>query len=329
VNAYLPLSWLTSAICGAILLGETAAGFVLARVRSRSMARLAAWSMTIAATVGVHCLRVREPAGVRMIAIILALLFGMKAIVAIESRVRLSPRRWLAFSWLWPGMRPRLFTRLGGKPLPGARDLLFRGLARLGMGVAALVAARLIWTQREYFGAAAARWLTTLPLLAGLSLMVHFGLFNLLAALWRRRGVDCRPLFKAPLLAASLDEFWSKRWNAAFSEMTSLAVYRPLAATGGRRAALVASFAASGLLHELAISVPVLAGFGGPSIYFLLHALLILIEARLARAGLAINSRPWLGRAWTLAAVVIPLPILFHRPFLAGVAWPIAGICPG
>jgi hypothetical protein len=35
---------------------------------------------------------------------------------------------------------------------------------------------------------------------------------------------------------------------------------------------------------------------------------------------------PWVGRPWALAWLVLPLPILFHRPFLAGVLWPLIGI---
>jgi hypothetical protein len=49
----------------------------------------------------------------------------------------------------------------------------------------------------------------------------------------------------------------------------------------------------------------------------------------LVGAGQA-HDRPvaWVGRAWALAWLVLPLPILFHRPFLAGVLWPLLGI-PG
>src|SRR5205814_651706 len=121
----------------------------------------------------------------------------------------------------------------------------------------------------------------TALLLPGTSLVLHFGIFNALAGAWRRAGVDCRPLFKAPLLAASLGEFWGRRWNLAFSEMTALGVYRPLSGLVGRKAATAAAFLCSGLLHELAISVPVLAGFGLPLAYFALHGLLVLLERRL------------------------------------------------
>ena len=90
-------------------------------------------------------------------------------------------------------------------------------------------------------------------LLPGLSLIVHFGVFDVLAGAGGRAGVDCTPLFRSPLRSASLGEFWGRRWNLAFSEMTALAVYQPLVLRIGRRPALAASFLGSGLLHELAI----------------------------------------------------------------------------
>jgi alginate O-acetyltransferase complex protein AlgI len=61
----------------------------------------------------------------------------------------------------------------------------------------------------------------------------------------------------------------------------------------------------------LAISVPVLAGFGGPMAYFALHALLTRIERHLRIAH-------WpapLARLWTWVWVLAPLPLLFHTPF--------------
>ena len=72
--------------------------------------------------------------------------------------------------------------------------------------------------------------------------------------------------------------------------------------------------------------MPVLAGFGLPLAYFALHGALMQVEGRLARAGRPIDRVAWVGRAWTLAWLVVPLPILFHRPFLAGVAWPLIGM---
>jgi hypothetical protein len=70
---------------------------------------------------------------------------------------------------------------------------------------------------------------------------------------------------------------------------------------------------------------PVDRGYGLPLSYFALHGLLRLTEQRLERAGHPISRHAWVGRAWTIFWLVLPLPILFHRPFLAGVIWPLLG----
>jgi len=171
-----------------------------------------------------------------------------------------------------------------------------KGAVRFAIGLAIFLAARELDSV----------WLA----LPGLSLMLHFGIFNLAAGAWRALGIDVDSLFRAPLYATTLSEFWGRRWNLAFSEMTAAAVYRPL---GGGALALVAAFAFSGLLHELAISVPVRAGFGLPMAYFALHGVLVVIERKLE-----IHSRVWTA-FWILA----PLPILFHAPFLDGVVRPL------
>jgi alginate O-acetyltransferase complex protein AlgI len=157
-----------------------------------------------------------------------------------------------------------------------------------------------------------------------LSLILHFGLFNLVAGGWRWVGIDCRPLFRAPLASQSLPEFWSKRWNLAFSEMAAIAVYRPLSKRMGRQAAMFAVFLYSGLVHELAISVPVRAGYGLPFAYFVLHGVLALAEQRL---GLGRFRQDWLRRAWTAAWLALPLPLLFHRWFLEAIIWPMLSCC--
>jgi hypothetical protein len=78
-------------------------------------------------------------------------------------------------------------------------------------------------------------------------------------------------------------EFRGRQWNLALSQMMALAVYRPLASRYGRTPALAASFRGSGLRHELAISMPVRAGYGLPRAYLALHGVLSLIEHRLAQ----------------------------------------------
>jgi alginate O-acetyltransferase complex protein AlgI len=126
--------------------------------------------------------------------------------------------------------------------------------------------------------------LLAIALLPGLSLVLHFGIFNLLAGVGRLAGAHYQSLFVAPPRSMSLAEFWGRRWNLAFSQMTALVVYRPLVSPYGRGPALVASFLGSGLRHELAVSVPVQAGCGLPLAYLALHGVLSLIEHRLAQS---------------------------------------------
>ena len=316
---------------GLLLVATLVIGLGIGRLPPRRAARLLAWLLTIGMTFGVERLCRGEPAGVRMLAIIGALLFGMKAVVTVEARAdgmpALSAWRWLCFAALWPGMRPAIFAKAGGGRQPGAWALIGAGCVRGCIGLALAFLAWLVWHHgRPPLSDAAACVLATVLLLAGVSLTVHFGVFNIVAGMWRLAGVDARPLFRAPLAARSLADFWSRRWNLAFSEMTALGIYRPLSGSLGRRGATVAAFLASGVLHELAISVPVLAGFGLPLVYFLLHGSLVSIERDLERRGRGPNTWGGWAHLWVLGWLAVPAPILFHPPFLRGVVWPLIGM---
>jgi len=127
----------------------------------------------------------RGTAGLRMLAIIGALLFGMKR----WSRPK--PRPTAAHDWgrgagspsrRDAGHEAALFARLGGNPLPGAARLAASGVLRLLAGAALVGAAWLMETHTDW------RIPATALLLIGLSLIVHFGTFNILAALWRLAG---------------------------------------------------------------------------------------------------------------------------------------------
>jgi alginate O-acetyltransferase complex protein AlgI len=247
-----------------------------------------------------------------MLAFIAVGLTVLKVVVVRVERARgmppLGPLAWLGFL-SWPGMRPRVFVESGPPDLEGARRLARRGALGLALGLAFLVIARS--TGR---GCA---------LLLGLSATFHFGILNLLAAAWRRCGVCVDELFLDPWRAENLTEFWGRRWNRAFTAMSTTTLYRPLGDRLGRVPALLAAFAFSGLLHEMALSWPVQAGHGGPMAYFLLHGLLVLGERLGARRGLVVGG--WGGRVWAAAALLLPLGWLFHPAAMAGLAWPLVG----
>ena len=253
----------------------------------------------------------------RMLVIIASTMVVVKVLTLAAARAQgtvLGPRATAEFLG-WMGMRPALFAK--------KRSVDARGAAALaGHGARTFLAGAVLFVSARFVAAAPLeltlkRGVVTIVAMIALSLMLHFGLFDMMAGFYRLRGVPVGKLFRAPLAARSLSEFWSRRWNIGFSEMIALVVHRPVRRTAGEGAALAASFLASGLLHELAISVPVRAGYGLPTAYFLLHGALVAIERRMGRPP---------GQLWTIFWLAAPLPLLFHPPFLRGVIWPLAGL---
>jgi alginate O-acetyltransferase complex protein AlgI len=322
VTAFRPAEPWTVAAIGAVLLVLLVGGYVLTRRAAGGWVPNVGWAILVAGVPVVERVTAREPAGVRMLALIVFALLTLKVIAVARERSTgmppLSFTAWLAFSSAWLGMQPRLFTSYGGPARPGAPGLLRRGAINLAMGLAFVALARGIWSVTE------SRWTATIPVLVGSSLCLHFGLGTMLAGVWRLRGVETSAVFREPLRAESLAEFWAKRWNLGFSEMTAALIYRPLSRRVGSTAALLAGFLASGLLHEMAISVPVRAGFGLPTLYFVLHGVLVGVERRLFKEGRPLSG--WFGRVWSMFWILAPLLLLFHPPFLAGVVWPLVGV---
>jgi alginate O-acetyltransferase complex protein AlgI len=304
--------------------GVLALGVIATRLRPAA-GRALAWALVIVTSIAAERLTAAEPAGVRMVAISAGLLIAFKAVVTVEAQAEGMPPLpaglWLLFAGLWVGMRPEAFRTVGGPAKSGVGRLIGRALGHMLAGFG------LLWLARELRSSDAdsSRVMASPVLLAGVCLMFHFGLLTLVAATWRLTGVPAEELHRRPLAARSLTEFWGRRWNLPFAEMTARAVYRPLRRRIGPAAALFASFALSGVLHEAAISVPVRAGYGGPLAYFLLHGGLVLLERRLAAAGCGPEAWGVAGRVWTAAWLVGPLPLLFHKPFLEGVVWPLVG----
>jgi hypothetical protein len=307
----------------AIPVGVLVLGYALLRTAPRS-ARAGVLAWLVVGTVAVERLAAGEPAGVRMLALIAFMMSSLKVLVTLNERARgmapLGFGAWLGFAAGWLGMQPRLFSQRADRPLAGASALLGRGALHVALGVAVIALARSLATTQT------TAWLAPAWFLVGTSLVLHFGICHLLAGTWRLAGVPCEPLFRAPLRSESLSEFWARRWNLAFSELTASVVYRPLASRLGKSTALMASFLWSGLLHEVAVSLPVNGGYGLPTLYFLLHAGLVWIERALARAGRPLSG--WIGRTWTLFWLALPLPWLAHEAFIGRFVLPLLGVTP-
>ncbi len=114
--------------------------------------------------------------------------------------------------------------------------------------------------------------------MVGLIMMLHFGLFALLALAWQRLGRQAPPLMRQPLLASSPSDFWGRRWNTAFHDLVATCLLPPLRRRFGLAGATMLIFVFSGLVHDLVISVPAGGGYGLPTLYFVLQGGAILLE---------------------------------------------------
>ena len=218
--------------------------------------------------------------------------------------ISLSPLETLLFWTVWPGVRPDRFLT-DEYSRPEARTFVFGYtffLLGAVLGVATLLAV-------PYVGEQVASWLFIFAVL----FCVHFGIGSILPFSLRWAGFPVPPLFVNPFASTGIGDFWSTRWNRPFVGMNRLFLTRPLAPHLGFGTAALIAFLASGVLHELAISYPAGAAFGLPFLYFVLQSVLYLIE----RQAFPEDPDAWtvLRQVWTYAAILGPLPLLFHWPF--------------
>lgn len=301
-------------------------GYSLAFVENKKLARILAWLLVVGTAIFPSIYTQEQTPLYRMAAIVTLLLVSMKAIVLVEtygSKPKLHFLQWLGFAQGWFGMRPMLFETLFSKPLDGLWALLFKSISRIAFGFLLLY----ISTQTE--GLFAYNFYSSdLLMLAGMSFILHFGLLNLATLFWRGLGVDVTELFISPYKSKSLGEFWGKRWNMAFSEMTSLIIYKPLIGSYGKNNAMIAAFLVSGLLHEFAISFPVQTGYGLPLLFFVIHSIGMAAERKLGLVQQIIEHPVW-SRIWVFSWLLIPMPLLFHPSFVELVAKPLRALLLG
>ncbi len=244
-----------------------------------------------------------------------ALYFGCKWLTWRRAQIADSPawRNW-AYLLLWPGLDARAFLD------PQNRAIKPSAVAWTAAWVETLFGAFLLWGMAGRVPASQTLlkgWIG----MTGVIFLLHFGSFQLIALMWQRFGINARPLMRAPILATSLADFWGRRWNSAFNRLAHDIVFRPLHRRVGAAAATMAVFLASGLVHELVISVPARAGYGLPTAYFLLQGIGLLFERSALgqkwglRHGLA-------GRCYTVVLTALPAYWLFHPAFVKTVILP-------
>lgn len=277
-----------------LVLAGIATGPLLATVKTLWLKRLSGWLVLVALIVAADFALTEYDAISRMVGICCVLLAAMKGLVYAEWAVRqnLPISRYLVFAILWFGMDPGTFQhRRSG--LSWKNDVVI-GLCLMVVGT---LGAWLVW---------AMEWRQILLMFLPMSLGFHFGALRVLKGGLRAAGFPVRTLFPNLLKAQGIGDFWSRRWNVGYSQMMQRLVGRPIEAKFGANAGVMAIFLASGLLHELAITLPVRAGFGLPTLYFMLHGLLTLLEKMTGRQ---------FGKIPALLTVMVPMGLLFPPAF--------------
>jgi alginate O-acetyltransferase complex protein AlgI len=263
-------------------------------------------------------LRSPMPRWAFMWAMAVALYAGCKWLTYRDVRSRaatIDRRRALAYLLAWPGMDAAAF--LGTKNSEAARPSSSEWIAAV---LKTTLGAALVWLVARAAlpdHPLAAGWLA----MVGLIFLLHCGTFHLLSLGWRTLGVNAVPVMRSPHRSTSLAEFWGRRWNTAFHDLAVRFTFRPFRRAFGPRAAAFLVFLASGLVHELVISVPAGGGYGLPTGYFLVQALGIAAERspRGQRLGLGRGVR-----GWTFAMIVAAGPAgwLFAPPFVHEIILP-------
>jgi hypothetical protein len=128
----------------------------------------------------------------------------------------------------------------------------------------------------------------------------------------RALGIHAPEMQRHPVLAETVRQFWGERWNRAVGGWLRRYVFTPVARRHGATAGTLAAFVASAAIHFypawIAIGVVPALAFGG---YFLVQALLVLVEARLRVARWPRAAR----HLWTITCVLGPSP-LFLDPLV-------------
>jgi len=321
---FLPtLPALTFPVSGGLLVAAVAAGIVYVRlgaVRRRAWRR--AGRALVLASIWASPLATSGPGPAQLALGLLVAYLGIRA-AALAHRARGRPRLAvgaLARELIIP--RPLLAPRSSPVQHPGR--LIARGALAVGACVALLIAGDVVRLWR--WSRCADDLLVFVEVAVGAA-GIHDTFVGVAALVF---GRHVRGLLDRPELSSSLSEFWGRRWNRLVQSDLDRGFFRPLARRGAWRAGTMAAFAASGVMHAVAVldadrwEVTLLPAAAVMS-FFLLHGALILVEQAVrSRGGRSTRGAPpapprsrLLGRRIATMTVFALLSPLLLDPFAA------------
>jgi hypothetical protein len=162
---------------------------------SRSLALFGGWMLLFAALSLLRIVRDMFHAWLWMWFVGFTIFFAFKLLTLLNlnktCRQKLTPGSLAAYLFLWPGLDPKVFLGSVTEEQP-AGYLWANGFLQMLLGAIA------IWVVPLGLPSDGPPWLRAWAGMIGFSLFVHFGIFDLLAALWWKRGIPVEKLFLNP-----------------------------------------------------------------------------------------------------------------------------------
>jgi hypothetical protein len=244
------------------------------------------------------------PAWVRAGVLVYAIAALSKSLALSRERCRSLPlSRTAAYLVAYPGLHPDWAFAKD----PGARRRA--GRIALAIGLAETVAALAWASTADRLGilggpAYPAAWARA----ASLVLLLD-GAFRGAGGAFEAVGLRSEEVFRDPWRMEDLRAFWGRRWNRIVGRTLSLEVFAPVRRAAGPAAGVMATFLASGLLHEVVFHASTGKSLGAYVAFFGIHGAAVLaLDAALPGPG-----RSRLGRAsrraaaWAILLATAPL----------------------
>jgi hypothetical protein len=158
--------------------------------------------------------------------------------------------------------------------------------------------------------AAASSWLLNHLILLAAFVVLMQSLGQALLGLWRLRGLRAGPIVDQILLSRTPAEFW-RRWSWPIHLWLMRYAYEPCGGRAHHVRATLATFLASGLLHEALVVIAIGRPTGHQTAFFMLSALGVLASPpllRLSRTGIV---GQFIARAVTITFLAATASLMF------------------
>lgn len=232
---------------------------------------------------------------------VLAALAILALVKVVQLALHPEPDRWAPLKRLWHGLAPFDVADTERVAPTLDRKLLLAIVFHAGLALLALLA--LAYLPRE------SGVLTNLARLGlGITLAISGmeAISELIRMLHLLAGIAVAPIQRSPLLAQSIREFWSERWNLPVNGWLEALVFRPMNERFGPGTGVMAAFTVSGLLHGwmFLVSVGVVAAIMATA-FFVLNGMFVLVETMFRLRLVA----EWKRRVWTLGVLGMASPL--------------------